>query len=62
MLSHVRRSCETLARPNLRLYWRIICVLRASVVTKARKPVHHEDTENTEKPVGRYTGQNTSSG
>src|SRR6266404_8395549 len=38
--------------PNLRLYWRILCVLRASVVKKRRKPFHHGDTENTEKTVG----------
>jgi hypothetical protein len=31
----------------------ILSVLRASVVTKARKSVHDGDTESTEKPVGR---------
>ena len=30
-----------------------LCVLRASVVIKARKPFHHGGTENTENAVGR---------
>jgi hypothetical protein len=39
--------------PNLRCLSTFLSVLRASVVIKAPKTISHEDTENTDNPVGR---------